>query len=69
MNGTDAIAIGAVVCLAIVANSGPLTAAVLMDVMTDDAPVSAEILEAARATYVDRFVHNLPDGYDTVMND
>ena len=25
-----------------------------------------EILEAARATFVDRFVHNLPDGYDTV---
>ncbi|WP_299446685.1 ABC transporter ATP-binding protein [uncultured Phycicoccus sp.] len=30
---------------------------------TDD-----EILEAARATYVDRFVHSLPDGYDTVLN-
>lgn len=28
-----------------------------------------QILEAARVTYVDRFVHNLPDGYDTVMND
>ncbi len=27
-----------------------------------------EILEAARATYVDRFVHSLPDGYDTVLN-
>ena len=24
-----------------------------------------EILEAARATFVDRFVHSLPDGYDT----
>jgi ATP-binding cassette subfamily B protein len=24
-----------------------------------------EILEAARATYVDRFVHSLPDGYDS----
>ncbi len=24
-----------------------------------------EILAAARATYVDRFVHSLPDGYDT----
>ncbi len=24
-----------------------------------------QILEAARATYVDRFVHSLPDGYDT----
>jgi ATP-binding cassette subfamily B protein len=28
-----------------------------------------EILEAAKATYVDRFVHTLPDGYDTVLND
>jgi len=31
---------------------------------TDD-----EILDAARATYVDRFVHSLPDGYDTVLDD
>jgi ATP-binding cassette subfamily B protein len=29
----------------------------------------AEVLEAARATYVDRFVHSLPDGYDTVLDD
>jgi ATP-binding cassette subfamily B multidrug efflux pump len=28
-----------------------------------------EIYEAARATYVDRFVHSLPDGYDTVLDD
>ena len=28
-----------------------------------------QILEAARATYVDRFVHSLPDGYDTVINE
>jgi ATP-binding cassette subfamily B multidrug efflux pump len=28
-----------------------------------------DILEAARATYVDRFVHNLPDGYDTVVDE
>ncbi|MFK8024605.1 MAG: ABC transporter ATP-binding protein [Ilumatobacter sp.] len=28
-----------------------------------------EILEAARITYVDRFVTSLPDGYDTVIND
>ena len=28
-----------------------------------------EILAAARATYVDRFVHSLPDGYDTVINE
>ena len=28
-----------------------------------------DILEAARATYVDRFVHNLPDGYDTLINE
>jgi ATP-binding cassette subfamily B protein len=31
---------------------------------TDD-----QILEAARATYVDRFVHALSDGYDTVVDD
>jgi ATP-binding cassette, subfamily B, multidrug efflux pump len=29
----------------------------------------AEIREAAQATYVDRFVHSLPDGYDTVLDD
>ncbi len=29
----------------------------------------AQILEAARATYVDRFVHSLPDGYDTMINE
>ena len=28
-----------------------------------------EILEAAKATFVDRFVHSLPDGYDTVIDD
>ena len=28
-----------------------------------------EILAAAKATYVDRFVHALPDGYDTVINE
>jgi ATP-binding cassette subfamily B multidrug efflux pump len=28
-----------------------------------------QILGAARATYVDRFVHSLPDGYDTVIDD
>jgi ATP-binding cassette, subfamily B, multidrug efflux pump len=28
-----------------------------------------EILEAARATFVDRFVHSLPEGYDTVIDD
>ena len=31
---------------------------------TDD-----EVLEAAKACYVDRFVHSLPDGYDTVINE
>ncbi|MGO4237235.1 ABC transporter ATP-binding protein [Pseudarthrobacter sp. YAF2] len=30
---------------------------------------SDEILEAATATYVDRFVHSLPEGYDTVLDD
>ncbi|WP_354174255.1 ABC transporter ATP-binding protein [Arthrobacter sp. UYEF36] len=29
----------------------------------------AEILEAAQATYVDRFVRSLPQGYDTVLDD
>jgi ATP-binding cassette subfamily B multidrug efflux pump len=29
----------------------------------------SEILEAARATYVDRFVRSLPEGYDTVLED
>ncbi|GAB3981307.1 ABC transporter ATP-binding protein [Actinoallomurus acanthiterrae] len=28
-----------------------------------------QIVEAARATYVDRFVRTLPDGYDTVIDD
>ncbi|MGN6124964.1 MAG: ABC transporter ATP-binding protein [Humibacter sp.] len=28
-----------------------------------------QILEAAKATYVDRFVHSLPDGYDTVLDE
>ena len=31
---------------------------------TDD-----QLREAARVTYVDRFVHSLPDGYETVIND
>lgn len=29
----------------------------------------AELMAAARATFVDRFVHSLPDGYDTVIDD
>ncbi|WP_309127364.1 ABC transporter ATP-binding protein [Microbacterium sp.] len=28
-----------------------------------------ELMEAAKATYVDRFVHSLPDGYDTVLDE
>jgi ATP-binding cassette subfamily B protein len=28
-----------------------------------------QILDAARATYVDRFVHSLPDGYNTLINE
>jgi len=31
---------------------------------TDD-----EVIAAAKATYVDRFVHTLPDGYDTVLEE
>ncbi|MDT7618751.1 MAG: ATP-binding cassette, subfamily multidrug efflux pump [Pseudonocardiales bacterium] len=29
----------------------------------------AQLLDAARATYVDRFVRSLPDGYDTVIDE
>lgn len=29
----------------------------------------AQVLEAARATFVDRFVHSLPEGYDTVIDE
>ncbi|OJX66326.1 MAG: multidrug ABC transporter ATP-binding protein [Micrococcales bacterium 72-143] len=29
----------------------------------------SEIMDAATAAYVDRFVHSLPDGYDTVLDD
>jgi ATP-binding cassette subfamily B protein len=28
-----------------------------------------QVLEAARATFVDRFVHSLPEGYDTVIDE
>jgi ATP-binding cassette subfamily B protein len=28
-----------------------------------------QVIEAARATYVDRFVHTLPNGYETVIDD
>jgi ATP-binding cassette subfamily B multidrug efflux pump len=28
-----------------------------------------QLLEAARATFVDRFVHSLPDGYDTIVDE
>ncbi|MDR5698535.1 ABC transporter ATP-binding protein [Agromyces aerolatus] len=28
-----------------------------------------EIVDAAKATYVDRFVHSLPDGYDTMLDE
>jgi ATP-binding cassette subfamily B protein len=34
-----------------------------------DDPTPEEIVEAARATHVDRFVRTLPDGYDTVIDD
>ncbi|MSO58981.1 MAG: ABC transporter ATP-binding protein [Ilumatobacteraceae bacterium] len=29
----------------------------------------AEIMDVARATFVDRFVHSLPEGYETILND
>jgi ATP-binding cassette, subfamily B, multidrug efflux pump len=34
-----------------------------------DGASEEQILAAAKATYVDRFVHSLPDGYDTVINE
>ncbi|RSM39051.1 ABC transporter ATP-binding protein [Amycolatopsis balhimycina DSM 5908] len=34
-----------------------------------DDPGREEIVEAAQATYVDRFVRTLPDGYETVLDD
>ena len=34
-----------------------------------DGATEAEILAAAKAAYVDRFVHSLPEGYDTVIDE
>lgn len=34
-----------------------------------DGATEAEIKAAAKTAYVDRFVHSLPDGYDTVINE
>jgi|HubBroStandDraft_1064217.scaffolds.fasta_scaffold03169_2 ATP-binding cassette subfamily B multidrug efflux pump len=34
-----------------------------------DSPSREEIVEAAKATYVDRFVQTLPDGYETVIDE
>ncbi|MFY2789212.1 ABC transporter ATP-binding protein [Rhodococcus sp. MALMAid1271] len=35
----------------------------------DPSASEEEILEAARVSYVDKFVHSLPDGYDTVIDE
>ena len=35
----------------------------------DEEAAARKVLNAAAATYVDRFVHSLPDGYDTVLDD
>ncbi len=35
----------------------------------NSAATEAQLLEAAKATYVDRFVRALPDGYDTVIDE
>ncbi len=34
-----------------------------------DGPSREQVITAAQATYVDRFVRTLPDGYDTVLDD
>jgi len=34
-----------------------------------DDPTDEQVLDAAKTAYVDRFVHALPDGYDTVIDD
>lgn len=34
-----------------------------------DGATEDDIVEAAKATFVDRFVHSLPDGYDTVIDE
>jgi ATP-binding cassette subfamily B protein len=34
-----------------------------------DSPSREQIIEAAKATYVDRFVQTLPDGYETVIDE
>ena len=34
-----------------------------------DDPTRREVVEAAQATHVDRFVRTLPDGYDTVLDE
>ncbi|MDU7361856.1 MAG: ABC transporter ATP-binding protein [Propionibacteriaceae bacterium] len=34
-----------------------------------DGATEEDIVEAAKATFVDRFVHSLPDGYDTVIDE
>ena len=34
-----------------------------------DDPTREQIVEAAKATHVDRFVRTLPDGYDTVLDE
>jgi ATP-binding cassette subfamily B multidrug efflux pump len=35
----------------------------------DTSATDDEVLEAARIAYVDRFVHSLPDGYDTLIDE
>jgi ATP-binding cassette subfamily B protein len=48
-----------------------LFAGTIRDNIAYGAPGASEeqILAAARATFVDRFVHSLPDGYDTVIDE
>src|SRR5690606_9673972 len=35
----------------------------------NESATDEEIRQAAAATYVDRFVHSLPDGYDTILEE
>jgi len=58
-------------CTGMVLQDAWLFGASIADNIAYGAPEATreQIVEAAKATYVDRFVRTLPDGYDTVLND